>query len=56
MPNSFDVEFEVDVPVGVFGADGTGGGLNVLGFHGGGDVGGGDAEAGHPQRIQPDAH
>ena len=51
-----DVEFVVDVPVGVFGTDGTGGGLKVLRFHGGGDVGGGDAEAGHPQRVQPDAH
>jgi len=53
---ALDVELVIDEAVAVLGADRPGGGLDVLRLDRGGDVGSGNAEAGHPQRIKPDAH
>ena len=53
---SLDIQFVIDVMIGMLRSDGSRRGLNVLRLHGCGDVRGGNAEPRHAQRIQPQTH
>ncbi|MPM57231.1 hypothetical protein SDC9_104053 [bioreactor metagenome] len=53
---ALDIEFVLKVFIAVFGPDGAGRRLDVLRLHGIGNVFGRNAETGHPDRVEPDAH